>query len=335
MDLISITQRRYESAITLSVIVPYFNEAEVLPTLHSRLSNVLDGMPERCEIIYVNDGSSDESLQIVEGFRSTSSIVRSISLSRNFGKESAMSAGLEYSRGEAVILIDADLQDPPELIPQMLAKWREGYDVVNMQRKERHGETWFKRQSAAVFYRLLNHLAKSSIPENVGDFRLLSRRVVEQINSMPERNRYMKGIFSWPGFKQYTMQFDRDARFSGETKWNYFKLIGLAVDGITSFSIRPLRLATVCGALIASGAFIYGLVIVAQTLLWGNDVTGYPSMMVVQLALGGIQLLSIGVLGEYIGRIFIESKQRPLFLVDSVKEKPAVMIFDNNVEKRA
>nr|WP_171972120.1 glycosyltransferase family 2 protein [Vibrio panuliri] len=334
MDLISITQQRYDSAITLSVIVPYFNEVDVLPQLHARLTAVLDAMPERCEIIYVNDGSDDTSLQVVEGFRSTSSIVRSVSLSRNFGKESAMSAGLEYSRGKAVVIIDADLQDPPELIPQMMAKWREGFDVVNMQRRERHGETWFKRQSAAMFYRLLNGLTKSAIPENVGDFRLLSRRVVEHINRMPERNRYMKGIFAWPGFHQYTMQFDRDARFCGETKWNYFKLFGLAVDGITSFSIRPLRLATFFGALIASGAFVYGVVIIAQTLLWGNDVTGYPSMMVVLLALGGIQLLSIGVLGEYIGRIFIESKQRPLFLVDSVKEKPAVMIF-NTMEKRA
>ncbi|GAK84401.1 polymyxin resistance protein ArnC [Vibrio ponticus] len=270
----------------------------------------------------------------MEQFQSSSSIVRSISLSRNFGKEAAMSAGLEYSRGEAVILIDADLQDPPELIPQMLTKWREGFDVVNMQRRERHGETWLKRQSAALFYRLLNSLTKSTIPENVGDFRLLSRRVVEHINRMPERNRYMKGIFSWPGFTQYTLQFDRDARFCGQTKWNYLKLFGLAVDGITSFSIRPLRLATFFGALIAGAAFIYGMVIITQTLLWGNEVTGYPSLMVVQLALGGIQLLSIGVLGEYIGRIFIEAKQRPLFLVRSVKEKPAVMMF-NQMEKRA
>ncbi|WP_162062733.1 glycosyltransferase family 2 protein [Vibrio taketomensis] len=334
MDLISITQKRFESAITLSVIVPYFNESAVLPALHARLTATLDQIPERCEIIYVDDGSNDDSLQLVEHFQSTSSIVRSVSLSRNFGKESAMSAGLEYSRGEAVILIDADLQDPPELIPQMLAKWREGYDVVNMQRKERHGETWLKRRSAAAFYRLLNSLAKASIPENVGDFRLLSRRVVNHINQMPERNRYMKGIFSWPGFSQYTMQFDRDPRFCGETKWNYFKLFGLAVDGITSFSIRPLRLATLFGSLIALGAFFYGMVIVTQTLLWGSDVSGYPSLMVAQLAIGGIQLLSIGILGEYIGRIFIESKQRPLFLVRSVKEKPAVMVFEP-MEKRA
>lgn len=334
MDLITSTPKLTESAITLSVIVPYFNEASVLPKLHARLVAVLDNMAERCEIIYVDDGSCDDSLHIVESFQSTSSIVRSLSLSRNFGKESAMSAGLEYSRGEAVVLIDADLQDPPELIPQMMERWREGFDVVNMQRKNRHGESWFKRQSAAAFYRLLNLLVKSTIPENVGDFRLLSRRVVNHINQLPERNRYMKGIFSWPGFNQTTLTFDRDARYCGETKWNYIKLLGLAMDGITSFSIRPLRLATFIGALIATSAFVYGLVIVLKTLLWGDPATGYPSLMVVMLALGGIQLLSIGLLGEYIGRIFIETKQRPLYLVQSIKEKPAVMVF-RTMEKRA
>ncbi|WP_406733977.1 glycosyltransferase family 2 protein [Vibrio scophthalmi] len=334
MNVITSPHKRVESAITLTVVVPYFNEESVLPALHQRLTKVLDALPERCEIVYVDDGSHDGSLAIVECFQSSTSLVRSISLSRNFGKESAMSAGLQYSHGEAVVLIDADLQDPPELIPEMLAKWREGFDVVNMQRQSRHGETWLKRQSAALYYRLLNTLVKSSIPENVGDFRLLSRRVVEHINQLPERNRYMKGIFAWPGFNQVTLTFDRDPRFCGETKWNYFKLLGLAVDGITAFSIRPLRLATVVGALVAGSAFVYGLVIVLKTMLWGDPTVGYPSLMVVMLALGGIQLLSIGLLGEYIGRIFIESKQRPLYLVQSVKEKPAVMLFQV-MEKRA
>ena len=334
MDLIMSTPKSTESAITLSVIVPYFNEASVLAQLHSRLVAVLDGMPERCEIIYVDDGSSDDSLHIVDRFQSTSSIVRSLSLSRNFGKESAMSAGLEYSRGEAVVLIDADLQDPPELIPQMMDMWREGFDVVNMQRKQRHGESWFKRQSAGAFYRLLNVLVKSTIPENVGDFRLLSRRVVRHINDLPERNRYMKGIFSWPGFQQTTLSFDRDARFCGETKWNYLKLLGLAMDGITSFSIRPLRLATIIGALVATSAFVYGFVVMLKTMFWSDPASGYPSLMIVMLALGGLQLLSIGLLGEYIGRIFIETKQRPLYLVQSIKEQPAVMVF-RAMEKRA
>ncbi|PAU39199.1 glycosyltransferase [Vibrio coralliilyticus] len=333
MGLVNSVPNRLK-AVTLSVIVPYYNEAEVLPELHQRLTEVLSALPDSCEIIYVDDGSSDDSLQLVESFTAESCTIRSIGLSRNFGKEAAMSAGLEHSRGLAVILIDADLQDPPELIPQMLAKWREGYDVVNMQRTERQGETWFKRASAAAFYRLLNTLVKSDIPENVGDFRLLSREVVDHINQLPERNRYMKGIFVWPGFKQATLPFQRDARFCGETKWNYLKLIGLAVDGITSFSIKPLRLATLLGVLIAGSAFGYGAFIVFKTLLFGEVVTGYPSMMVVQLALGGIQLLSIGVLGEYIGRIFIESKGRPLYLVQSVSEKPATTQYQQ-LEKRA
>ncbi len=305
----------------LSVIVPFFNEQEVLPEFHRRLIAVLDSLPEQCEVIYVDDGSKDNSLLIAQGFESSSSTIRCLSLSRNFGKEPAMSAGLEYSQGEAVIVIDADLQDPPELIPDMLAKWREGYDVVNMQRTTRHGETWFKRFSAACFYKVLNSIAKLDVPENVGDFCLLSRRVVKHINALPERNRYMKGIFSWPGFAQVTVPFERDARFCGETKWNYLKLIGLAMDGITSFSIRPLRLATVAGAMIALSAFVYGAFIVTKTVLLGEAVTGYPSMMVVQLALGGVQLLSVGLLGEYIGRIFIETKQRPLYLVQSVQDQ--------------
>ncbi|RTZ15666.1 glycosyltransferase [Vibrio aquaticus] len=321
MGIVTSVPRQTKSAVTLSVIVPYYNEQEVLPELHSRLTAVLEQLPETSEIIYVDDGSTDHSLQLVNRFTSSQSSIQSVALSRNFGKESAMSAGLEQSSGLAVILIDADLQDPPELIPDMLAKWREGYDVVNMQRAERLGETWFKRQSAAAFYRLLNSMVKSDIPENVGDFRLLAREVVDHINRLPERNRYMKGIFAWPGFRQATIQFQRDARFCGETKWNYFKLIGLAVDGITSFSIRPLRIATVLGGLIAFAAFVYGVIIVSKTLMFGDPVTGYPSMMVVQLALGGIQLLSIGVLGEYIGRIFIETKQRPLYLIQSINEK--------------
>ncbi|WP_394127325.1 glycosyltransferase family 2 protein [Vibrio hepatarius] len=322
------------AAITLSVIVPYFNEQDVLPELHARLTAVLDQLPDSSEIIYIDDGSTDDSLRLVNRFESLTSSIQSVALSRNFGKESAMSAGLEHSNGLAVIVIDADLQDPPELIPEMLAKWREGYDIVNMQRRERLGETWFKRQSAAAFYRLLNSMVKSEIPENVGDFRLLAREVVDHINALPERNRYMKGIFAWPGFKQATLQFQRDARFCGETKWNYFKLIGLAVDGITSFSIRPLRIATVLGSLIALSAFIYGMMIVAKTMLFGDPVTGYPSMMVVQLALGGIQLLCVGVMGEYIGRIFIETKQRPLYLIQSIEEKQPQQTFQS-MEKRA
>ncbi|MEZ8057904.1 glycosyltransferase family 2 protein [Vibrio splendidus] len=311
-------------AVSLSIIVPFYDEQEVLEEFHSRLTKVLDSLPIKSEIVYVDDGSKDSSLELVSSFTSINSSISVIGLSRNFGKESAMSAGLEHCRGQAVILLDADLQDPPELIPQMIAKWREGYDVVNMQRSQRDGETWFKKFSAASFYKVMNVATKIDVPENVGDFRLLSREVVDHINQLPERNRYMKGIFSWPGFRQATLQFKRDARFCGETKWNYLKLIGLAMDGITSFSIRPLRIATALGGLVALTAFVYGMVIVFKTIMFGEPITGYPSMMVVQLALGGIQLLSIGLMGEYIGRIFIETKNRPLYLIQSVVDTPAL-----------
>ncbi|MFK0570525.1 glycosyltransferase family 2 protein [Endozoicomonas sp.] len=319
----------FDADVTLSVVVPFFNEAEVLPEFHRRLTAVLDGLKRRSEIIYIDDGSTDDSRSLVSSFPASKSDVFCIQLSRNFGKEAAMSAGLEHTRGQAVILLDADLQDPPELIPAMMAEWEKGFDVVNMQRRHRNGESWFKRSSARLFYRLLNILAQSEIPENVGDFRLLDRKVIHHINQLPERNRYMKGIFAWPGFEQTTVSFERDARFCGSSKWNYLKLLGLAVDGITSFSIKPLRLATLMGILIAFSAFCYGLMVVLKTLIIGDPVSGYPSMMVVQLGLGGIQLLSIGLLGEYIGRIFIETKARPLYLTQSIMEKKAVVISNN------
>lgn len=322
-----------EPPIILSVVVPVYNEQDVLPAFHSRLTSALDELRESCEIIYIDDGSSDNSREIIESAPTSSSAVRYICLSRNFGKEAAMSAGLKLARGTAVIIIDADLQDPPELIPAMLAKWREGYDVVNMQRSSRAGESWFKRFSAACFYKLLNQMSDITISENVGDFRLLSREVVDHINELPERNRYMKGIFAWPGYKQATLPFERDARYLGETKWNYLKLLGLAMDGISSFSMRPLRIATVLGATIAFSAFGFGMFIIGKTLLFGEVVDGYPSMIVVQLALGGVQLLSIGLLGEYIGRIFVESKQRPLYLIQEVIEKPATARVGSNAEK--
>jgi len=311
-------------SVTVSVIVPVYNEQAVLPSFHGRLVQVLDNLNERCEIIYIDDGSSDNSRNIITAFPVTSSVVQYIALSRNFGKEAAMSAGLQYARGIAVVVIDADLQDPPELIPLMVKRWRAGADVVNMKRNSRAGESMLKRFSAACFYRLLNWMSDINIEENVGDFRLLSREVVDHINELPERNRYMKGIFAWPGYKQVVVPFNRDPRFSGETKWNYFKLIGLAMDGISSFSIKPLRIATVLGVLIALSAFGYGSIVIAKTLLFGEVVHGYPSIMVVLLGLGGVQLISIGLLGEYIGRIFIESKQRPLYLIQEVVEKSAI-----------
>lgn len=318
MSYSSIASQSAHTEICLSVVVPLFNESKMIKPLIERLTAVLSRLDDSSEIVFVDDGSSDDSWSQVSQLPLVDNEYQCIKLSRNFGKEAAMSAGIEHARGLVVIMLDADLQDPPELIPDMLTQWRAGYDIVNMKRRKRLGETWFKRFSAACFYRLMNWVSDSPVPENVGDFRLMSRQVIDSINALPERNRFMKGLFSWPGFSQKTLEFDRDPRFIGETKWSYGKLFGLAMDGITSFSFKPLRLATWCGVLTALCAFGYGGWIVIQTLIFGGSVAGYPSLMVVQLALAGIQLLALGLIGEYLGRVFVEVKQRPLYLIEEV-----------------
>ncbi|MEH6443549.1 MAG: glycosyltransferase family 2 protein [Oceanospirillaceae bacterium] len=313
---------------TLSIIIAYYNEAEVLAECHQKLTEVLNTLNLHCEIIYIDDGSSDNSWTVLhQALISTRTIhaqprsdsttidINNLRLSRNFGKEAAMCAGLEQSTGKAVILLDADLQDPPALIPKMLNKWREGYDVVDMQRNTRTGETWLKRCSANIYYKLLNQLSDLCIPKNVGDFRLLDRRVVKQINLLPEKTRYMKGLFAWPGYKRTTLKFDREPRHAGQTKWSYCKLLHLAFEGITSFSTKPLKLASFAGFTISIIALMLAISTVIKTLVYGNPVAGYSSTITIVLMLGGVQLLSIGILGEYIGRIFIESKQRPLYLI--------------------
>jgi len=302
--------------IDLSVIVPVYNEQEVLEMFHHALDQVVAQMvTESVEVIYINDGSKDNSWAVMQSLHSDFAKVRCINLSRNFGKEAAMTAGLDVSEGEAVTFLDADLQDPPELIPSMLAAWREGFDVVNMKRKERKGESVFKIFSAHCYYRLLEAMSDSPIEKDVGDFRLLSRRVVDEIKALPERNRYMKGIMSWPGFRKTTLYFDRPERAAGETKWSFFQLVRLGLAGITSFSVKPLKLATWAGALISGAAFIYGAWVMLKTLIIGEVVAGYPSLMLVQLFLGGVQLLAIGIMGEYIGRIFTETKGRPIYII--------------------
>ncbi|MCL1061622.1 glycosyltransferase family 2 protein [Shewanella benthica] len=298
-----------------------FNESQVLPTLLARLTKVLDSVPESAEIVFIDDGSNDGTWELLQALPPSSSRHHCIKLSRNFGKEAALTAGLEQACGLAVIILDSDLQDPPELIPKMIARWRDGFDVVNMKRRSRLGETWFKRFSAAAFYKIINNMADSPVPENVGDFRLMSRQVVDSVNALPERNRFMKGILSWPGFSQVTINFDRDPRLAGNTKWNYSKLVGLAIDGITAFSIKPLRLASWAGMMTAFAAFIYGIWVLIKTVFWGESVAGYPSMMIVQVALAGIQLLAIGIIGEYLGRVFIEVKGRPLYIIEESRLK--------------
>ena len=305
----------------LSIIVPAYNEQEVLPIFHARLVAALSNIKElagRWEVIYVNDGSKDATLSILKNLQLSDSAVAIAALSRNFGKEAAMSAGLKLARGDAVILIDADLQDPPELIGQMLQTWQQGADVVNMKRSSRQGETWFKKASAAWFYKVINWLSEVHIPENVGDFRLLSRRAVDALNQLPERNRFMKGLFAWIGFKQVTVEYVRHARVAGQTKWPYFKLFNFAIEGITGFSVVPLRLATYAGFLTAFFAFIYALFLLAKTLMIGDSVRGFPTLILTILILGGLQLMAIGIIGEYLGRLFMESKHRPLYLLDEV-----------------
>ncbi|XOZ33029.1 glycosyltransferase family 2 protein [Halomonadaceae bacterium KBTZ08] len=302
---------------TVSIIVPVFNEEQVLDEFHQRLQSVLSSMHDVSgQILYVNDGSVDGSLVVLKRLATTDPNAGFINLSRNFGKEAAMSAGLDLVDSDATVIIDADLQDPPELIPDMVKLWREGYDTVYGQRTERHGETWVKRGTARAFYRLMQGVGRFSIPEDTGDFRLLSRRSVEALRQIPERNRFMKGLFAWIGYPQVALRYSRDPRFAGDTKFNYWKLWNFAIDGITSFTTMPLKLATYLGALVAAAAFTYGIVIVAKTLLYGDPVPGFPTLITVILFLGGIQLLFLGVLGEYLGRMFDETKRRPLYLIE-------------------
>ena len=309
--------------ISLSIIVPVYNEQEMLPIFHQALERVLSQLSrDRFEIIYVNDGSKDNSWQVMQSLASINASIECINLSRNFGKEAAMTAGLDHARGQAVTILDADLQDPPELIPKMLDAWRQGFDVVNMKRGARRGESAFKRWTAHCYYRLLDKLSDVPVQKDVGDFRLISRQVVDKIKQLKERNRYMKGILSWPGYRQTTIEFERPERVAGDTKWSFFQLIKLGVSGITAFSVKPLRLSTWAGVLVSGAAFLYAMWVLLKTLAFGEPVAGYPTMMLIQLFLGGVQLLAIGVLGEYLGRVFAEVKARPIYLVMEIESKP-------------
>ncbi|TAO01132.1 MAG: glycosyltransferase [Phormidium sp. SL48-SHIP] len=303
------------SQITLSIIIPVYNEEDNLACLLKRVMDSL-GIPNLSyEIICVNDGSHDKSLDKLIGYHQKNPAIKIINLSRNFGKDIALSAGLDFASGAAVIPLDADLQDPPELIEALVAKWREGYDVVYATRRDRHGETWLKRFSATYFYRLIGRVSKVPIPEDTGDFRLMDRRVVEALKKLPERNRFMKGLFAWVGYRQIAIDYDRDPRYAGQSKWNYWKLWNFALDGITAFSSLPLKVWSYVGLIVSSIALVYAIFLVLRTLIFGIDVPGYASLMVAVLFLGGIQLISLGVIGEYLGRVYEEVKGRPLYLV--------------------
>jgi glycosyltransferase involved in cell wall biosynthesis len=306
----------------ITILIPAYNEEEVLDKLYSRLKQVLAKLNDyHFEILFVNDGSKDRTLDIIKTLQKEDTMVSYVDLSRNYGKEIAMIAGLDYATGDAVVIIDADLQDPPELIPQMLQYWKEGYDDVYAKRRSRLGETWLKKLSASTFYTMLQKFTKIPIQENTGDFRLLDRRCVEALKQLREAQRYTKGMFSWIGYNKKEILFDRDPRAAGQTKWNYPKLLDLAIEGITSFTTAPLRFSSLLGALISIFAFIYMLIIIMKTIAYGESVQGYPSLMVIILFLGGIQLLSLGIIGEYIGRIFNETKRRPLYFVDEYNGK--------------
>lgn len=301
---------------TLTVVVPAFNEGEGLHALHARLAAVLDDIADiDAAVLYVDDGSSDSTWQVMETLAAQDARVELLRLSRNFGKELALTAGLDHARGDAVVVIDADLQDPPELIPTFISHWREGYDVVYGTRADRAGESLIKKATARLFYRVLGRLSATPIPHDTGDFRLLSRRAVDAVGGLRERQRFMKGLFAWVGFPQKAVVYQRDARYAGTSKWNYWRLWNFALDGITSFSSVPLKASMYVGFITAVLAFAYGLVVLSKALLFGDTVRGYPSLMVVILFLGGVQLMAIGVIGEYLARLYVEAKQRPLYLV--------------------
>jgi len=312
----------------ISVVIPVYNEAAVLEETHRRLSATIDQMPNEFELVYVNDGSSDNTNGIIHSLHKTDPRVALVNLSRNFGKEIALTAGLEHANGDAVIIIDADLQDPPELIPELVQKWQQGFDVVYATRKKRHGETWLKKTTAALFYRLMLNISRIQIPRDTGDFRILSRRAVAAVTQFREHHRFMKGLFAWIGYRQTSISYDRDPRYGGESKWNYWQLWNFALEGITSFTVAPLKISTYLGIITAAGAFIYGAIIIMKTLLYGADMPGYPSLMVVILFLGGIQLIGLGILGEYIGRTFNEAKNRPLYFVDEYLPRGTVITGD-------
>lgn len=313
-----IASERRKPAHLLSVVVPFFNESPVLASCMDRLVLVCEGLDMPYELLFVDDGSEDGGGELLLRKAKSHSRIKVIRLSRNFGKEAAMTAGLDHAAGTAVIVLDADLQDPPELIPDMIQAWQEGADVVLMQRRTRSGESWMKRASAYLYYRLLNRISHHAIPQDVGDFRLMSRRAVDALKRLPERNRYMKGMFAWVGMETITLQYDRAPRSAGITKWDYLALIRLAIEGVTSFSIAPLHWSTFVGIAAASLGVLFGIWIVLKAMLLGDSVQGYPSLIAVITFLGGVQLFAIGVLGQYVGKTYLEAKQRPIYLIQAI-----------------
>ena len=314
--------KRHDQSLTdgvermlVSVVVPCYNEQENLDDFFHRLIPVLEGVGLTWEIVCVNDGSRDDTLAALTAWHGKEPRIKVLGLSRNFGKECALSAGLSEARGDAVVPMDADLQHPPEVIPDMVAKWREGFDVVYAVRKDRVGQSLLSRLQAKAFYWVFDRLCEVPLPREVGDFRLLDRKVLDVINSMPERTRFMKGIFAWVGFRQTGVPYDQEERHHGETKFSVVALLRFAFDGLVAFSDTPLRIGALIGAVISAIAFFYIVVRVVRTILFGIDVPGYESIITIMLFLGGVQLITLGVIGHYLGRVFNEVKGRPLFII--------------------
>ncbi|MYL31241.1 glycosyltransferase [Halobacillus halophilus] len=317
------------SYIMYSIIIPMYNEEEVIGMTYERLKKVMNDLDEPYELIFVNDGSRDGTLPMVKEYSEWDPSVIVLDLSRNFGHQVAITAGMDQARGEAVVVIDADLQDPPERIKDMVEKWKEGYDVVYAKRAERKGETFFKKVTASMYYRLLRSLTDVDIPLDTGDFRLIDRKVCDQMNQLQEKNRFVRGLVSWVGFKQTAVEYDRDEREYGESKYPLGKMIKLSLDGITSFSYKPLKLSSYGGAMVSMIGFLYMIYVIYQRLFTEAAVPGWSSVIVIQLFFFGFVLLMLGIIGEYIGRIYDESKGRPSYIIQetygrSVKDHAAV-----------
>lgn len=305
----------------ISLVIPFYNEEECLQSTFSEIEKHISNPAFEWEVVAVNDGSSDQTLDELRKISPNGYTLYIVDLSRNFGKESALSAGLSQATGDAIIPLDADLQDPPELIHEMIRKWEQGFDVVLAKRVDRTSDSRLKRCTAAAFYSVINRMSEVKIPENVGDFRLMDRRVVDVINSLPEARRFMKGLFAWAGFQTTTIEYIRPPRANGATKFSGWKLWNLALEGITSFSTIPLKIWSYIGFLVAISAFAYGTFIISRTLIFGIDVPGYASLISILLFVSGLQMVGLGILGEYVGRIYIESKNRPPFIIRSVEPR--------------
>lgn len=312
--------------LTVSLVVPVLNEEDGIHLFMAAINRELAGLETQLEVIFVDDGSTDRTIERIRIAQARDPRIRYLKLSRNFGKEAAMTAGIDHARGHAVVPMDVDLQDPPSLILEFVRLWREGYDTVYGVRSSRDEDTRRKRMSAGLFYRIFNQVSDTKIPNNAGDFRLMDRRVVEALRRLPEKNRFMKGLFSWPGYRSIGVPYARPAREVGETKFNYWRLWNFALDGFTSFSTLPLRVWSYVGGIVAALSLLFMAFLIIKTLVFGVDAPGYASLMSAVLFFGAMQLISVGILGEYIGRLFMETKNRPLYLIEDDVQAPGAVV---------